>query len=904
MRPQQSDAPGRANPFARYSGEQVQQIPAGYVEAMGSMGGAFLNAGKAIAGQVSEDRQLESKSKQTSVDQAKVDALEAGNKIKERALDVESSYKAYSLMTTAEKDQYERVRDAHKATQSMVGTLKDRIDSPETSAADKKQAALDLAQANTDLQGFTKKMTLFANKEPMSFDEFQKNQEKVRQERIKNSIPANIRKPESAPTATPATQSTSYYQSPAFQSPAYTGQGSDVTKTVAFGGSPKKAEVVGGRVSSIVSPDGTKTRIGGWVSENALPEINQVVTAVEASNAGSAYGTASATPTPAETPAAVEEKVELNGPLKSRYVHSEPLEPITGSKNTNPRMGTILFNEQTSPSTGQVVKTPVVNFDSKKLQNADGSPNIEAHMALRKLTLINEVLRSGDHLDVRPDKAESDAADDEIGSTANAFDMPAIRKAYALVSRNINNDMGSPIEATMFGIRFEEKFGMSPSVFMASGDTVDEIEITPSAQSALDQTLKERVAKRLNEVGNAPWKPSGIDDVLKSTGTEIDRIERELKRTEKYISDPAYEGTDFKAAQMKKQQSLMRQLELTKSKQSQAQTLTNNWEVENRQYQQRQDAIAKELALDESMQRLEKGKREQAQDISKLTRRWIGITSSDWKKTNGFVAQGLENIPRMTARIPIVINGKPTGSYYKDRLDPAELLRQLEKNGDYATISRITRNMPTDDQIDDKKNGIAETQKKYDEAIFPLHELNKLNELYLKEAGKGVTGEMLTVPWMKLWQSDPLMSTSGTYQKTLVGKIREAIVGPGNPSNYEQEVISSIVPNTNDILTRPTRQKARVQALATITMLNHYNVMVANGLKPTELSIKMYSKQLGDILGYNVSPETFKGMFDDWNRQRTIYTNNESIGSENPALAKEYTNKLLDSLEARAKERK
>jgi hypothetical protein len=43
-----------ASPFQKYQGEQVQQIPAGYVEAMGSMGKAYQQIGASIAGGLQE----------------------------------------------------------------------------------------------------------------------------------------------------------------------------------------------------------------------------------------------------------------------------------------------------------------------------------------------------------------------------------------------------------------------------------------------------------------------------------------------------------------------------------------------------------------------------------------------------------------------------------------------------------------------------------------------------------------------------------------------------------------------------------------------------------------------------------------------------------------------------------
>jgi hypothetical protein len=43
-----------ASPFQKYQGEQVNQIPSGYIEAMGSMGKAYASVGQSIAGGIAE----------------------------------------------------------------------------------------------------------------------------------------------------------------------------------------------------------------------------------------------------------------------------------------------------------------------------------------------------------------------------------------------------------------------------------------------------------------------------------------------------------------------------------------------------------------------------------------------------------------------------------------------------------------------------------------------------------------------------------------------------------------------------------------------------------------------------------------------------------------------------------
>ena len=344
----------------------------------------------------------------------------------------------------------------------------------------------------------------------------------------------------------------------------------------------------------------------------------------------------------------------------------------------------------------------------------------------------------------------------------------------------------------------------------------------------------------------------------------------------------------------------MKELEFEKVRAHGIQNVIANYESEFKVFQHNADSVAKSLALDESVMRLDAGRRLESKDYDQLISRWIGVSPTDWDRTNGFVAISLRNVPMKTGKLPIIIDGKDTGKFYSDRLDPAELVKRLRKNRNFDALSELTKGMPTEKQLYDEKIGIYAIQKKYDDAITPIRELNRLNNDLLKLSRGGITGA-LQAQFEKVWQSDPDRASAAGYQKTLIGAIREAVVGPGNPSNYEQEVLNSIIPDVNEFLSRPERVKGRMRALATITMLSHYNNMVANGLEPTDLSMKMYSKQLGSVLGYEVTPEIFNRLYTDFDKQRTIYTTNEGIKSENKDLAKEYANRLIDSLEQQAK---
>ena len=898
MRPQQSGSPGRGNMFTRYAGEQVQQIPAGYVEGMSSYGRVAQQTASSIAGMMSDQAKIEASGKQGTIDARKADAADKANQLKQQGLDSESAYKAYSLAADSEERTYTRIKDATSALGGSMKILEEEIGNTDTTPERRREAALELKQTKIDFADSTKRMITLSKQPPLTFDSFQESQQKIRDARTRQAVPGAAL-PE---RGTPPTVPTSYYQSPAYQPPSFTGREDNVTKTVAFGGSPKKAEVVGGRVSSVVSPDGTKHSVGGWVSEDDLPAINQVVTAMESSSAGNAYGTPSGSETPGPTPAPVEEKVALNGPLNSKYFNTEPLAPINGSSNRDNRQGTIFFEETVSPSTGQKIRTPTVKYNSKNLVNPDGSPNADAHMELRRLTLVNEVLKSGEYKNVSPlEQFERDAADDAVGTPDNALDMPAIRQAYAFVDRNLQNRTGGGIESDMWGSRFELQYGQRPSQFIAQGDAIIQEYITPSASVALQATEQGRMAKALEDTSSAPTRPEALDQSIKDNASAILYWRKEIARLDRILSDPNTVNHPPTLAAMKnKRAGAATQLEAEEKVTGNLQNQITHVDVQNKQYIANQKLAADALALDESVARLDKLGREKTDDIEKLVTRWIGIRPADLKRTNGFVAQGLKDLPVIAQQIPIIVNGNPTGKFYSDRLDSGELLEALRKNGDYKTIARITRNMPTEEQMrNNQGTGIYDKQKKWDESIYPMNRLYEMNEELIKEQ-KSKGGSTASVTLMKVRMPNGDLATAGTLQKTLVGAIRESVVGPGNPSNYEQEVLASIIPNPEEILTIPSRQKARLQALATISMLHHYNSMISNGLVPTQETLKMYSNQIGQVLGYEVTPENFKGLYNDWERQKTIHRNSQTAKISSKESTQEYANRLLDSLNARA----
>jgi hypothetical protein len=914
MTPQQSNSPGRGSPFSRYSGEQVQQIPAGYMEGMSSWGRMAQGLGSNIANMMSQQRQIEfaekeltAKTSQTNIDARKAAASEENNRLKELGISNDAVHKAYQSTLTAEDSSYNRTSESLKSITALKASAESIIRDPDATPEAKASATKELEALNPQQKTAMQRMAEWSGR-PIptvedvlkKFHQQRSNETKAREAMINEArVPPLLRKP-----ALEQPISNSFYNSPAFNPSALTGEPQNATKTVAFGGSAKKVEVVGGLVSSVVKPDGSKVALSGSIKESDLPSAVEFASTFgePSSSPSSSDGTEAETPA-TEAPAAIE-RIELPGPLNKTYLHTEPMQAIrTSMTKDTPVSGTVVFEEKVD-SFGTKTRTPIVKYNSKALTDASGNEVPEAVQNFRRLSMVSDVLESGDYKDIVPTPQEREEARDLLGTEENAFDLPSITKAYALVSRNIKGGQQPySTAANLFGIRFDERYGLPPSQFIANGDRPNEREIVPSTSVILEKTEQARIAERLQAVGTAPEKPPSLQISIDNVKTDIEKIEKRIKFVGKELA-VAPADSDLHKRLKAEEASLSLQLKVLDGKQTNNNTLLANFESANRRHEARLNAVKEEVGIDLAAQQLASGKLSMAEKVEARLEGWIGVRPTDYTIANGFVAKGLRNIRGLTYNIPVLgKDGKPTGKFIKDRLDAPEAYKVLKRERQFDTIMELSEGMPNDKNINDPKSGILVTQTKYNEALYPLNELNRMNEVFLGFTRKGLKGEA-QASWEKMWfGGDPSMAGAATFQKALVGKIREAIVGPGNPSNYEQEVINSIVPNPTDLLSRPARQKARIQALAMMAMLDHYTKMTANKLEPSEETFKAYNSQLGAIMGQKITPDMFAMFVNDYTSTRTAYSNRQAMGAEDVSVAKQYATRLIDTLEARVSEK-
>jgi hypothetical protein len=867
---------------------------------MASRGHAIASIGQNIMNATLQKMQMDRQEKsdaiagsKTEIDKRKADAAEEANRLKEQGLQNESVRQGYEAAIKSEDSAWTRSQEGLKSLTGLKdqyeGTIRDATSSPQQKAEAQKQLDAILPQHKSAME----RMSKYATQEPLTFESYQNRlteaRVKAEQERVNKLTPPLLKKP-----AMPTTSS--FYQSPAFNPASVTGESQSATKTVAYGGSPKKVEVVGGRVNSVVNPDGRKVAISGNIAESEIP------TAFEfASKFGDMSSSPSASTSDAEAEAHAGDisiqREELPGYFKRKYVRSEPMQSIS-ELATAPVSGTIAFDESTD-SAGTKTRTPIIKFDDKSLVNVDGTPNEDAHKNLKIISLMHEAMLDGSHEDIHPTSEEIETARIKFGTKENAFDMPAIAKAYALVNRNVNQQPGQyDTNANYWGVRFEQKHKMFPSTFMANGEQVNDREITDSTSAILERTESARLAKRLEEIGENPEKPKGLDESIFNARKDMD----DLRKEEEFLASELKRitpGTDYEKKLKSQQTALGFKLRVTEGQIQSANSLLANYSDSVKRYEASKNAVKDELGIDLAVQQLEAGRQNQAEKWAAASSRWIGTKASHKDEFNGYIASGLRDVAGRTTKIAILgKNGKPTGKFYEDVLDPAETVSALKKAHRYEDLISMSSEMPTKEMLDDKKMGPAITQSKLKDAIIPLTELKRFNDHYLNLQRQGFKGEAESF-LQKFILPNADFAASKTGQKSLVGKLREAVVGPGNPSNYEQEVINSIVPDPTDVWTRADRNDSRIKALTVMAILDHMTKMQMNKLEPTDETWKKYNEQFGGIIGKKITPDMFKGIADDYQQSRTVYGNKQSSGQEDVSVAQQFAQRLQDAIDTR-----
>lgn len=871
--PQQSGG----SPFARYAGEQVRSIPEGYIQAMGQSPLANMIQGgmaayNAIRGQKQKSSELE-------FERRKVEAAEKANKIKENSASVEQMFKAWE----AGSKEYAGAGTAMKEVGASLLTQRDlltrRLEDPDLDEGTREAIKGQLMENDANYNEHVKRLTEHYATPPPSFFEFQ---ERAR------------------PTKAPETEPLSYAPtSGVTPKNAYGTASKDVLLGGGIGGAPKKVTVQNGLVRTVTGANGVAKELKSPIPESAIPALNEFLQTAIASDEPIMSDAEEGAPAEPAIEPPVEIGATLKGELGGSFRHWKTTSvPDKATGGQRPISGTLTLDGKS----GEVL----VNFDSTLLK-PDSPSYAQSINRYRMLNLMADAMNSLAFDKVVPTKEESAMAIQLFSSPGvNDILMPDIARAYALVKRNTERPKGDidTSQASAWGRRFEQRYQVFPNDYLVNGEQVDEYKLEPDASVASAKRRRE-LFTQLTELAS---NPTDIPEVYRGDNPHNEKVEAIAAEIDKLTkSSPV-------SPEFQKQDSL-RLSKLSKALES-AIALQTQWDNDkkmaiaaSKRADERSENIRQEIktTLDVEEGTLKEVKL--ADSAMEAVQSFVGVSKSDKEQYTGYVAENLEEVgrgvkrdievlgeePRLGERPVFDSKGKVVRRVVEDKMDAGEFVKEAIKGNNFKQIiteAGRTR-MPTAKQREDARTSVA-SYKAGVNAIIKLNESN--DELVAEQRKHPVTGRVM----VKLKQlTSTELNSLAEYRGQLISAIRTAMVGPGNPSNYEQEILANIVPDISQLLSSPERNKLRLKALAIGSMLAHNQRMSKSGLRLTDDTIDMFTRQFGSIVGRKITKAEFLSFADDYNQTRVYYTNQESqSGKGNSNLTKDFASRLISRLEA------
>ena len=869
--PNQQSAGG--SPFARYAGEQVNQLPEGYVQAMGQS--PFNNFVQSAMSTYSNIKSLKAKSAENDIASRKVAAAEKANEIKEDSVDLERMFKAWEAGSKEYGAAGANMSEVGKTLLVQRDLLTKKLNEA-TDEGEKEMIKGQVLQNESDYNEHVNRLTSHYANPPPSFFRFM---EQARPQKPQKVEPLSF-----AP------------QNGVTPSNTYGTVTKDVLLGGGIGGAQKKVTVQDGLVKSVTGATGVSKEIKSPIPESAIPALNEFLQVASASDElESPESEAAPEPTAPEPP--VEIGATLKGELGYSFRHwatTKTVDKLSGKER--PVSGTLTLDKS-----GDIV----VNFDSNLLkpENASYATAINRY---RTLNLMAEAMNTLAFEKIVPTKEETAAAIEMFSAPGvNDILMPDIAKAYALVQRNVSSPRGGSTDgrALIFGRDFEGRHSVFPNDYLVNGEQVDDVLLEPDATVLAAKRRKELFGKSVELASN----PVEIPELYRGENPHNATVERiSLQIEELTKTNPVSE-------EFQKQDSL--KLRKLSEALAAAQAQQVSWENErkaaiaaSKRVEDAQEQVRQEIKTTLDIEEGALKELRMADEVKDAVQSFVGLTKADKEMYTGYVAAGLEDATIGITRDIEVKGTEPrlgektvkdsTGRERRvvsDKVDAAEFLKEAIKGNNYKQIVVASGRGKLPDK--DQRKLARESVLAFKSGVEPIKELYKSNESLVKEVRKNTVTGRAIVSLKKL--TDTELNSLAESRGKLIAAIRTAMVGPGNPSNYEQEILANIVPDVAQLMSSPERNRLRLKALAIGSMLAHNHRMLQNGLKITDETIAYFTREFGEILERKITAKEFLAFADDYNTSRTYYTRQETNGGKgNSNLPADFAKRLMSRLEA------
>lgn len=816
--------PQQGGMFARYAGMNSSPVPPGYLESAQAQASMYANIGSNIAGMMQRKQDMEMKEKEfglkkEEIEASKLSAKAAGDKAfnESRRLDI----------TQQETNSKERERIAGERLKFMsqgltqldasIGDIQRQLDNPE-----------DYKLTPEKIEKLKAKRTeLYERKTGMS-------------ESYMKALDSSFAETNTEATKTPQQR---YYEE---WSKLPTGGrlrfgDYDITRRrqegLLPGEAPKEAEKPNPSNASGPSNGGlgaVRTGLEGFVP-SGIPTATKAFFA--------------ATPPPivnppSSNPPVVDGKpsTKIEGiPDYSSYHLKFDSANLPEIKLQGGGLAPVSFAPQRDKNTQQLTGIGLVVAPST---TSTGDPAIDAdnRKKIRFAHVMKFIMDNNLAESIKPTEEERRVAGAMFGTQENAPILSKIWNAYALLSRDQNEEALNEPQFLTLNRAFEAKFGFNIDNFIEEGAEVNTNTINPSpipelrklhidALSRQAELVKK--AQKLEGEMPAEFRNDPTRDERETAVKALEKVRKQMKLAP--LGSPYYQELKAKESSL---ESLIRE---NKIRFDTWKARYDMWEGKAKFYNEliRSEAsVGEGLAVQISASRADA---EFAEKAAPKLARMIGISPSDRFRYGGWKAPGVVNFPRLDVK-----EGNT-----RRFLSAPEWASWVRRTGGWDQVGPVVASLeasgrlPTEEQI----KTIDTVHNEHMKLIPPLQglatrftELAKMNPLERAARQK----------------MDKEFAAAGPLRLSVMAALRVAYTGGGNPSNFEQEMLLSAIPATDEVLSISNFNLQRIRLISVLSMINHAKVMMQNNNGHLDDDvIDSYNKQYAGIFGRKITLEDF-----------------------------------------------
>jgi len=793
--------------FARYAGMNMSPVPPGYLESAAQEASIYQNIGSTIANMMM--RKQEMGLKEQEIEASKKTSEVAGKKADNEANKLNMEWAKYSTDADlkAKDAEWNRFGVAAKMLQDRESDLIPALEK-ETDPTKKAQIAEELNTVRSQLGTITKGVGRY----------------------IEQSMGPNSSGLGGAPNRELMNDYQTWRNIPqGIRSPIYR-PSPGVVRPVP----PNPSE----------APAATKGAEGGVSGDelrrSGIPVATKAFTRILADVPAPVQSPGSSATVDGRPSTRVENKPDY---YRSDFGYEVVLKPNIRNKNNGQIVGELQFEPGDAPGTGQFR----IHADDSMI-----SPSIVENPALREenakrfrqLHTLKFILDNDLHLGVAPNPEEMKDANDRINADKSQTHSYSIQQAWALLTRDAN---GMNDEYTLrFNDAFRRRYRMNPDRYLVEGQFTSEPNVRQ--QSSLPGLQKE-ATKAAEKVIELSKKQAG--DTVDSIGPDPFEAERRsimdrLKKVDEMLSMLRPGTSGFERHEKEANRLRARHQVLTREGENHARRIAQA----KAQQEARLTEIEANKAIGESITQqlaLERQSNEAVKEFDINKKRWV----MDPNQFQGWIPPGIARFPKTE-----ITNSRGQAIM----ASPYEYLEWVSRGRNYMDFGNMTAelDLPTLENLK-----IAEDeQKEHGKMIAPLNRLAQ--EFY------DLDGDAALQTFAKKW-FDPNVAAGEGDVFTIMAALRKPITGGGNPSNFEQQMLLSAIPNPATVFTFNDFSIHRLRTIALLSMLNHSRIMRQNGLgELTDAAIDAYNKQYKNVLGRPITRELinkYTGIVDNGSRQ-------------------------------------